>query len=190
MYWWMAVARTSQSDGRAGFSLKDQLFNETTVAGLGARFDAAGAFDGAAFTQTVMARLPELELKERITWIAECLGDRLPDTLPGAAPILRAAMPPPLDPTKTDDDFGDFIYAPLGDVVVALGLDDEPDLSLDLLVDITQRFSMEWAVRPYLNTWPDLTLSRMAQWAAGDNYHVRRLVSEGTRPRLDRKSVV
>jgi 3-methyladenine DNA glycosylase AlkC len=100
------------------------------------------------------------------------------------APVLRAALPPPLDPDRNDDDFGEFIFAPLGELVVEKGLEAHPDLSLDLLADVTQRFSMEWAIRPYLNRWPDLVMARMAKWARHPSTHVRRLVSEGTRPRL------
>jgi 3-methyladenine DNA glycosylase AlkC len=64
------------------------------------------------------------------------------------------------------------------------GLEDHRDRSLDLLAEITQRFSMEFSIRAFLNRWPDATLERMQDWAAHEHYHVRRLVSEGTRPRL------
>ncbi|MBL4767817.1 MAG: hypothetical protein JKY94_08900 [Rhodobacteraceae bacterium] len=168
-----------------GFSLKDQLFNSHKVRYLAGLFAAANAdFDGAAFVADVMARLAGFELKERINWIADCLEKHLPGALPQTAPILRAALPPPLDQTRTDDDFGDFIFAPLGEFVARAGLPDHVELGLDLIEDITQRFSMEWAIRPYLNACPDLVLDRMARWATHDSYHVRRLVSEGSRPRL------
>lgn len=168
-----------------GFSLKDQLFNAEKVRYLAGLFDAADAgFDGAGFEADVMARLAEFELKERINWIADCLALHLPGPLPDTAPILRAALPAPLDPSLADDDFGDFIFAPLGEFVARAGLPDHVDLGLDLIEDITQRFSMEWAIRPYLNAQPDLVLDRMTQWARHDSYHVRRLVTEGTRPRL------
>ena len=167
------------------FSLKDQLLNPEKVRYLSYLFQAADTgFNGNGFFDAVMSRLPELGLKARIAWIAECLCTFLPTDLDVAAPILCAALPPPLDPTLSDDDFGDFIFAPFGDVVVTLGLERAPDLALDLLCDITQRFSMEWAVRPFLNRWPELTLARFADWVGHDNYHVRRLVSEGTRPKL------
>ncbi len=167
-----------------GFSLKDQLFNDEKtryLAGLFAKADAS--FDADAFHARVMSRLLELELKERMTWIADCLQEVVPGELPQVAPVILRALPPPLDPTKTDDDFGDFIFAPLGEWVVSVGLEN-PDQSLDLLAEITQRFSMEWAIRPFLNRWPDQVLARMQDWCAHDSYHVRRLVSEGTRPRL------
>ena len=168
-----------------GFSLKDQLFNAEKVRHLADLFGAASDdFDTGGFETQVMSRLPELELKARISWIADCLRAQLRGPLPEIEPVLRAALPPPLDPTLTDDDFGDFIYAPLGELVVAAGLQEHTDLSLDLLEDLTQRFSMEWAIRPFLNDSPDLVLERMQDWAGHPSYHVRRLVSEGTRPRL------
>ncbi len=169
----------------SGFSLKDQLFNQEKTRYLAGLFSAADTgFDASKFEADVMGRLLDLELKERIQWIADVLGQHLPAELPEIAPVLRAALPPPLDPTLSDDDFGDFIFAPLGEFVVAKGLDAHPDLALDLIAEITQRFSMEWAIRPFLNRWQDKTLARMVQWATQDNYHIRRLATEGTRPRL------
>ena len=167
-----------------GFSLKDQLFNaEKTqyLAGLFAQADSG--FDPDAFHAQVMSQLLELELKERMAWIAECLQSALPGELPDVSPIILRALPPPLDPTLSDDDFGDFIFAPLGDWVVRVGAD-HPELALDLLEELTQRFSMEWAIRPFLNSHPERVLERMQKWCAHSSYHVRRLVSEGTRPRL------
>ncbi|MDU9002681.1 hypothetical protein [Sedimentitalea todarodis] len=167
-----------------GFSLKDQLFNAEKVRYLAGLFGAAAAgFDADLFEQQVMERLPELELKQRIAWIADCLGGQLSGPLQDIGPVLLAALPPPLDPDRTDDDFGDFIFAPLGDLIVLRGLE-TPDLSLDLIEETTQRFSMEWAIRPFLNRWPERVLARMQRWTTHPSYHVRRLVSEGSRPRL------
>lgn len=166
-----------------GFSLKDQLFNAEKVAYLGGLFDPVPGFDRDAFQSHVMSRMLDLELKQRIDWIAECLATALPGDLGTVGPAIRTALPPPLDPTRKDDDFGDFIFAPLGEWVVAKGLD-TPEAALDLIEEITQRFSMEWPIRPFLNHHPDLTLARMDEWARHSNYHVRRLVSEGTRPKL------
>ena len=169
----------------SGFSLKDQLFNlEKTryLAGLFAR--AVPGFEAERFEADVMAGLMSRELKARIDWIAEVLGHHLPGPLSEIGPHILKALPPPLDPGKSDDDFGDFIFAPIGEFIVARGLSTDPERALDLLEHVTQRFSMEWAIRPFLNEHPDLTLARMQDWARHPSYHVRRLVSEGTRPRL------
>jgi 3-methyladenine DNA glycosylase AlkC len=168
-----------------GYSLKDQLFNAQKVGYLAGLFAQADpTFDAQSFETRVMARLLDLELKARIAWIAEVLGETFPGPLPQIAPKVLAALPEPLDPTLTDDDFGDFIFAPVGEFVVARGATDHPDLVLDLLEELTQRFSMEWPIRPMLNLWPDLVLTRMEVWLTHPSYHVRRLVSEGTRPKL------
>ncbi|MEX0319152.1 MAG: hypothetical protein AB3N21_14430 [Ruegeria sp.] len=167
-----------------GFSLKDQLFNAEKTRYLAELFAAAEpGFDAGAFEAQVMARLPELELKERINWIATCLAEALPGDLPEVAPVILRALPPPLDPSLSDDDFGDFIFAPLGEWVGTVGLDHR-ELALDVIEALTQRFSMEWAIRPFLNRWPGEVLDHMQAWCDHPHYHVRRLVSEGTRPRL------
>lgn len=166
------------------FSLKDQLFNAEKVSYLAGLFaEADPHFDAATLEARIMSRLLELELKERMAWIAECLQETVPGDLPTVAPVILNALPPPLDPGQSDNDFGDFIFAPLGDWVCAIGLD-HPDLSLDVLEELTQRFSMEWAIRPFLNHHSERVFERMQDWCCHPSYHVRRLVSEGTRPRL------
>lgn len=168
----------------AGFSLKDQLFNADTVGRLADHFGAADIFDPAPFVAQVMYGLAPLELKQRMNLIADVLEQHLPKPFPQACAAIRQALPPPLDPHKTDDDFGHFIYAPLGIYVERHGIPDHLDLSLTMLQELTQRFSMEYSVRAFLNYAPDMTLQRMQLWCDHDHYHVRRLVSEGTRPRL------
>jgi 3-methyladenine DNA glycosylase AlkC len=49
---------------------------------------------------------------------------------------------------------------------------------------LTQRFTAEYSIRVFLERYPQLTLARLQEWALDSNVHVRRLVSEGTRPRL------
>ena len=167
-----------------GFSLKDQLFNAETVGLLGDHFERAGVFRAAPFVADVMAQLPPLELKARINLIAEVLARHLPRDYIAACDAITAALPPPLDPSRTDDDFGHFIYAPLGVFVETHGIERHLDESLTLMQALTQRFSMEFSLRAFLNRHEAATLERLHDWVRHDNYHVRRLVSEGTRPRL------
>lgn len=166
--------------------LKDQLFNREKVAGVAAEiFAAHDAFDANGFTDAVVARLPDLELKQRISWIATCLRERLPADFPDAVRVLVDALPEPADPTLGDGDFGDFIYASYGEFVAAYGCSSEHlELSLDALRRITTRFSAEYAIRPFLNRFPDETFAALEGWSRDEHYHVRRLCSEGTRPRL------
>jgi 3-methyladenine DNA glycosylase AlkC len=167
------------------FSLKDHLFNGDTVAYLADLFQAADpAFPRHRFVTEAVAAFPTLELKARIAHLADLLGGMLPGDFAAAADLIEAALPPPLDPARVDDDFGHFIFAPLGDYVVARGLAGHFDRSMQVIEALTQRFSMEFAIRPFLNRWPDRTLEVLAGWTGHSHYHVRRLVSEGTRPRL------
>lgn len=169
-----------------GFSLKDQLFNRERVEYLADIFRAADKrFDASGFISATMRNLKQLELKERITHIATVLEGFLDSKFRVSAKQIVAALPPPLDPSLTDDDFGDFIFAPLGQFVVRNGLDAKHlRLSLQTLKAITQRFSMEDSIRAFINAHPAETLEELTKWSTDKNYHVRRLVSEGTRPTL------
>mmetsp|Transcript_10708 Transcript_10708/g.17453 ORF Transcript_10708/g.17453 Transcript_10708/m.17453 type:complete len:385 (-) Transcript_10708:92-1246(-) len=168
-----------------GFSLKDELFNADSLGDLAAEF-AAGVpgFDGEDFHQEVVAGLQGRELMERMEWIADCIEKRLAPDFPEMADQLEAAMPPALDPTLKDEDFGRFIHAVPGILATRHGVEDHRDRALDLLEEATKRFSMEFYIRAFINRWPEETFDRLHQWAENDNYHVRRLVSEGTRPKL------
>jgi 3-methyladenine DNA glycosylase AlkC len=176
----------SADDQPPRFSLKDHLFNRQSVTYLSQRLSSASAeFDQPGFIRQVMKTLPTLELKQRITHIAATLERFLPADFRAAARHITAALPPPLDPTRTDDDFGDFIFAPLGEWVTRNGRQKSRlKLSLQTLHALTQRFSMEFALREFLREFPSETLSQLRLWTADPHYHVRRLVSEATRPAL------
>ncbi|UWR27690.1 hypothetical protein K3757_07075 [Sulfitobacter sp. S223] len=165
--------------------LKDQLFNAESVGQLAAEYAAAlPDFDADRFVTEALSGFAERELMARMAWMADCLEGQLAADFPTMAAQLQAALPPRLDPSQTDDDFGRFIHALPGILAVRHGLEDHRPRAMALLYEATQRFSMEFYIRPFLNRWPEETLADLAVWAHDDNYHVRRLVSEGTRPRL------
>ncbi|MCP5181559.1 MAG: DNA alkylation repair protein [Pseudomonadales bacterium] len=169
-----------------GFSLKDQLFNAETVAALASNLEQAWPrFDRRAYEQAVLKQFPALELKARIHCLVEVLGEHLPRRFDHALRILRDALPPPLDPTRTDDDFGEFIWSVPGEYVARHGCTpDRVDAALAFLRDATQRFTAESPIRPFLLTFPDATCSFVQNCTTDANYHVRRLASEGIRPYL------
>ncbi|MEP3786585.1 DNA alkylation repair protein [Ascidiaceihabitans sp.] len=165
--------------------MADALFNPDSVGQLAAEF-AAGVpgFDAARFARDALAGFESRALMARMEWLADCAQAQLSPEFAVMADQLEAAMPAPLDPDLTDDDFGHFIHAVPGILAVRHGLQDAPDRALDLLLAATQRFSMEFYIRDFINHWPEKTQARLIDWAQHDNYHVRRLVSEGTRPKL------
>ena len=168
------------------FSLKDSLFNLETVGQLGVALKSAYPdFDRRAFEREVVAAFPGLELKERISWMAVTLGNYLPNDFSGALVILQDALPPPLDPAKTDGDFGEFIWVVPGEYVARHGCTREHLAdSLNFLREATKRVSSENAIRPFLISFPEETLAFIHACTGDDNYHVRRLASEGIRPFL------
>lgn len=178
------MARGPDGKGSAaGFSLADQLFNAESAGDLAAGFSVLPGFDAGQFLDFVLPRFPGQGIHGRLDVLADGLEEQFPRDFNAMAEALEAAMPPPLSPDLRDDDFGRFIHAVPG-VLAARHGQETPARALDLLHAATQRFSMEYAIRPFLNRWPDLVLSRMQEWARDPHYHVRRLVSEGTRPRL------
>ncbi|QJF50878.1 DNA alkylation repair protein [Roseobacter ponti] len=165
--------------------LKDQLFNAETVGQLAREFAAAlPFFDAGRFQRAALAGFAERELMARLEWIADCAEAQLSADFEEMADQLEAAMPPRLDPTLRDNDFGHFIHAVPGILAARHGLEAHRAMAMKLIYAATQRFSMEFYIRAFLTRWPEETLADLAVWAEDDNYHVRRLVSEGTRPRL------
>lgn len=168
------------------FSLKDHLFNKTKIQQLATEINRVyPAFDKKNFAKKVVAKFPELELKARISWIATCLKQYLPQDYREAVNVILESLPAPNDPALSDDDFGDFIHAPYGEFVAQYGCT-QRDLtfSLDALYQLTMRFSAEDAIRYFINRFPEQTLKKLLAWSTDTHYHVRRLCSEGTRPKL------
>ena len=168
------------------FSLKDQLFNVYTVAQFSSALaDVMPKFKQKRFEQETLNGFPQLELKARINWIVSVLSKYLPDEFEPALRILESALPPPLDPNKTDDDFGEFIWTVPGEFVARFGCTKKNLTgSLAFLQKSTMRFTAENSIRPFLRHFPDETLAFMRDCAIHKNYHVRRLASEGIRPFL------
>ena len=137
------------------------------------------------FIEDVVKKFPKLELKARISWISQCLRQYLPSDYKEAVGVILHSLPAPNNPELADGDFGDFIYASYSEFVAKNGCSKKDlTLSLNALYEITQRFSAEDAIRYFLNAFPAETMVCLKKWSLDDNYHVRRLCSEGTRPKL------
>lgn len=166
--------------------LKDILFNKPKVIQIASEIHRAyPSFKTEEFVRDVVSKFPELELKARISWITECLKKYLPSDYCRAVDILVEALPAPNNPELADDDFGDFIYAPYAEYVAKNGCTkNDLQFSLKALREMTVRFSAEDAIRYFINAFPKETLNELLKWTTDSHYHVRRLCSEGTRPKL------
>lgn len=114
--------------------------------------------------------------------IAAALHRHLPAEFPAAAGILVRSLGRPLTATGSNG-MAPFFYMPHAFFVADHGLG-HFDAALQAQYEITQRFTAEFSIRPFLDRYPRETLKRLREWARDPNVHVRRLVSEGTRPRL------
>ena len=168
------------------FSLKDELFNASTLGLLSANVAAVyPGFRRQAFERQVLGRFAELELKARIDWMAQCLNEYLPEDIAQARKVLLAALPEPLDPNLQDNDFGHFIWVVPGECIALSHCNrNHFAAGLDFLRESTKRFSAEFAIRPFLFHFPEPSMAFVHEAAVDDNYHVRRLASEGIRPFL------
>ncbi len=139
-------------------------------------------FDRSRFVEAVEEGVDGLELKARVEHIADNLREHLPDDYEKAVAILIKSLGPE-NPNETGM-FTDFYWVmPYATFVEKYGLE-SPEISLDAIAEITKRNTGEFAIRPFLERFPDETFGRMLRWSRSDNFHLRRLASEGTRPRL------
>ena len=168
------------------FSLKNELFNPAKVHKIAREIKAVYPdFAQEAFEAEVVSLFPQLELKERIDHIRDMLAKHLPDDYKEATTILLKALPSELNTNKYDNDFGDFIYAPYSEYIATFGCNREVlHFSLQALREITKRFSVEFAIRDFINTYPEETFQMLEECSLSGNYHERRLASEGLRPKL------
>jgi len=162
--------------------LKD-FFNEGKVSHIGRDLLVAyPRFDLEGFIGMVMNDLDELSLSERAWSITEAMRYFLPKYYEEVAEIFKKTFGPELHSDRMEGMDG-FYYMPFGNYVAKYGLD-HFEISMDLLRDITIRFTSEFPIRPFLEKYPERTLSVLKKWVHDPNVHVRRLVSEGSRPRL------
>ncbi len=140
------------------------------------------AFDRDGFLTAVMTALESLELKQRFAWIADKLREYLPADYPTALDLLLRILDDADSRFEPIEDAG-FRLLPIPTFVYRHGLG-HLEASLDAMYVITRHTSCEAAIRPYIIQYPQATLARLHEWALDDDEHVRRLVSEGSRPRL------
>lgn len=140
------------------------------------------AFPAEAFIHDALEGYEQLNLMQRGRKIALSLRRYLPSDYAAAIEILTSSFGPRLI-TTAGWGMAPFLYLPHSFFVAEYGLD-HFELSMQAQYELTQRFTAEFCIRPYLQAHRDATLARLKTWVNDPSPHVRRLVSEGTRPRL------
>lgn len=155
--------------------LKDLFFSDRFIKELAnAIFEVHPEFDLEKFYSLIFQKnWGNKELKQKMRHITYSLAAVLPEDYPAAMKILMKVAP----------SFKGFDAMVFPDYVECYGLDDW-DISLPALVLFTKNASAEFAIRPFLAKDPEKGMRYMNQWAKNENHHVRRLASEGCRPRL------
>jgi 3-methyladenine DNA glycosylase AlkC len=145
-------------------------------------FEVHPTFDSDGFVTHVQQGYDQLELMDRGRKIAAALKVFLPDDFEKAVAILLASLSSPVE-RDVNNSLASFIFMPHTIYVTDNGLD-YFDISMQAHYQLTQRFTSEFAIRPFIQRYPEKCFALLAKWATDSNEHVRRLVSEGTRPRL------
>ncbi|MFZ5675552.1 MAG: DNA alkylation repair protein [Pseudomonadota bacterium] len=139
-------------------------------------------FRAGPFTKACLAGLADLALMARAWHIADALHAHLPRPFAAAADILLASLGPrPAADAETAQ--SPLRYMPHLCFVQKYGLDDF-EAAMRAQYELTQWFSAEFSIRAYLTKYPEATYARLLDWTRDGNVHIRRLASEGTRPRL------
>ena len=139
-------------------------------------------FNDKDFIESISDTVEDLELKARVEVITDCLQKFLPDNFEKALSILLKILGP-----ENKKETGMFIEGywlmPIAFFVEKYGID-YFQASIKAIYEITKRHTGEFAVRPFLEKYPEKMLEIMKKWSIDENVHVRRLASEGIRPRL------
>lgn len=140
------------------------------------------SFNRAAFVRAANTGLNGLSLTQRGQHIANAMRAQTPDDPHDALAVVVAALGPPVPETQGTG-LKKFFYLPHSAFIAGFA-ESAHAHGLAACHAVTRRFTAEWCVRPYLTAKLKPTLTALRQWTRDPDPHVRRLVSEGTRPRL------
>ena len=159
-------------------TLKEQLFNLDTVSSLTKSIKISfSEFNEEAFIEEALIQFKDKELKERITVLTHLLEKYLPSDFLKATAILLES--------KKNASSGMFVYGSFLEYVEFNGCNElYVDYSLEVLEELTKLFSAEFVIRRFFNEFLEKTYNAFIKWSQSDDYDVRRLASEGSRPKL------
>ncbi|MBT3251825.1 MAG: DNA alkylation repair protein [Candidatus Marinimicrobia bacterium] len=151
------------------------LFNLTLIENLSNEIIKVDpSFDSHGFKVSVFDEdWDNRELKDRMHHISVCLRKYLPEDYIKAVDILL----------KVSSNSSGFQFMFFPDFVEMYGLD-YFEKSVEALEFFTTSSSSEFAVRPFIIKYPGKMMKQMMIWSKSENHHIRRLSSEGCRPRL------
>jgi len=140
------------------------------------------SFQKDLFVAAVADGTPELELKDRVELMADLLQEHLSGDFEQDLILLNGILGP--ENEKETGMFSEYYWImPIAKYVEKYGLDHFAP-SMNMIEEITKRNTGEYTIRPFIEKYQETTIAVMLAWAKSPNKHVRRLASEGGRPRL------
>lgn len=139
-------------------------------------------FQAEEFCRRVMDRIKDRAFQERVAIIADELNTYLPDSFEEAWSILSQILGP-VNPEQTGMFTKWYWLMPVAKYVELHGIE-SPRIGYLAIAEITKRNTGEFAIRPYIRRYPDESIKVMKNWAISPDFHLRRLASEGLRPKL------
>ena len=162
--------------------MKDGLGEVAVERIINGLLSAGASFSPASFRKDAHSSLHQLELKDRVRHLILVMARHLPESFPETAQIL-GRIRDHWGETDPSDKLCYFAAWPIINYVAEYGLN-HPEISLDLLRYLTPLYTGEFAIRPFIETHREQTYQQLLVWCMDSNEHVRRLASEGCRPRL------
>jgi len=165
------------------------LLSRDVIEGMASHFKKyASNFDEKSFISDATQDLELLELKERTDRITDTMIKYFPTDFKKAGKIMLSSLGSPLGDDVSSgvvDSKGisGWAITPLAHYVGLKGHENF-DLSMTLFKEMTKCASSEFGIRFFILKQPEKTLAVLKNWALDSDQHVRRLVSEGSRPRL------
>lgn len=151
------------------------MINANVVKKMGATFHMAyPAFNQKRF-QKIIPKLDAMELKARVLLLTEGLRAELPKIFLEDVKVLQNVL--------GQKKLISFELWPVSEYISQFGTD-HIEKSMELMYEMTQAFTSEFAIRPFLEKTPKAILEILEGWSEDENVHIRRWVSEGTRPIL------
>lgn len=139
-------------------------------------------FDSQNFIKDTENKVIGQTYTQRVMTIAELLKLYLPDNYKEALRILCSILGEE-NPNQTGMFTHYYWILPIGKLVERYGIN-HFTLSMNAIEEITKRNTGEYAVRPFIRKYPEKSLEIIEKWAKSPNFHLRRLASEGLRPKL------
>lgn len=166
------------SDSKA---FKDWFDRKATKALAAQVASAYPEFDVDGFVAAAAKGLGSLEMMDRVRQMGNALRTFLPAKIPDALRVLEESLPEPLPDCEAVTD--GWLQWPVGQFIADYAVDHYRP-AMRTMHALTQRFSSEFAVRPFVERYPERVFADFRKWTRDPSPHVRRWCSEGVRPRL------